>query len=256
MRPMRLVGILLVLPMQAVADDHVSCPPSTRRIVEGTSEACVRADGTREGPAIERRGERVRAKGELKAGKREGVWESFCDNGTRSERAEYRAGKRNGSSELWLCTGKRDSDGRYRDGVKVGVWKYYVDNELTNRIDYDKRRASAIVCPKGASFRQVVEVEDDFNDPVEVQTCESGNRRVGPYRVWRFTDPDNEPAISGEYADGLQDGEWIERSPMGEILSKGHYVKGKKHGQWVEHSLTGTTTETWWKDGVKAAAPP
>jgi antitoxin component YwqK of YwqJK toxin-antitoxin module len=259
MRPMRLaLGILLVLPLHAIAGDRVSCPASTKRIVDGASEACVRADGTREGPAIERRDGRVVGKGGFKAGKREGVWEKFCDNGTRYERVELHAGKRDGAAEIWLCNGKPSEAGRYRDGVKVGVWKYFVDGQESNRIDYDGRRGAAIRCPPGATFRQVIEARLEYDDdgPVEVQSCEIAGRRVGPYREWAFTDPDKEPRIAGAYVDGLEDGEWIERSPMGEIVSRGHYVKGKKHGQWLEHSLTGPTTETWWKDGVKVATPP
>ena len=57
--------------------------------------------------------------------KRDGVWISYFENGTKQSVHHYKNGLLNGSIEVFLNSGKLLYQGFYVEGLKHGKWLYY-----------------------------------------------------------------------------------------------------------------------------------
>lgn len=75
----------------------------------------------------------VKIEGQLKDGKRNGVWKSFYDNGNNWSETYFLDGKKNGHSITWYKNGVVRYVGEYKNDKKTGEWKFYdKKGELVN----------------------------------------------------------------------------------------------------------------------------
>lgn len=78
-------------------------------------------------------------KGEMRDGKRDGVWTSCYQDGRSQSQNAYSEGKLNGKSITWYPNGQIRYEGTYTDDKQSGVWKYYDETgKLVQEINYDK----------------------------------------------------------------------------------------------------------------------
>ena len=70
---------------------------------------------------------RLKIKGVMKNGKREGLWISWYDSGQEWSECAYKDGLKNGNTSSWHENGMRRYDGFYKDDVKSGKWTYWDD---------------------------------------------------------------------------------------------------------------------------------
>ena len=71
--------------------------------------------------------------GELKEGKKDGLWLLYQQNGQLGTKAVYKNGLRNGLFEDYFSNGCLGTKGNYKDGRFDGVWSYY-SNECVLRM--------------------------------------------------------------------------------------------------------------------------
>jgi antitoxin component YwqK of YwqJK toxin-antitoxin module len=84
----------------------------------------------------------VSIRGDMRKGKREGVWLSYYENGQLWSKGEYSNGLRNGKSISYFPNGKVRYEGMYTDDKQTGTWKYYNEKgKLEQEVDYDKPSA-------------------------------------------------------------------------------------------------------------------
>lgn len=68
---------------------------------------------------------KLRMEGEIKDGKRTGMWKAYFDDGTLWSEGEFVNGERNGYGLNYYPNGKLRAEGNYKDDKQTGKWKYY-----------------------------------------------------------------------------------------------------------------------------------
>lgn len=80
-------------------------------------------------------------RGEMRNGKREGMWFSYYENGQLWSQGEYSNGLRHGKSISWYPDGKVRFEGNYTNDKQTGTWKYYNESgKLEKEVNYDQPR--------------------------------------------------------------------------------------------------------------------
>lgn len=81
---------------------------------------------------------RLLMEGDMKDGKRNGVWTSYSREGRVKSRNEYRQGLLEGVSTVFHENGALYYTGQHRHGKQVGEWRFYdVKGELERTVSYD-----------------------------------------------------------------------------------------------------------------------
>jgi hypothetical protein len=70
-------------------------------------------------------------RGQIKDGKREGIWSSFYGNEQLARKGEFKEGKRNGPWSFYFENGQLARRGEFQNGQEEGPWIYYHDNGQT-----------------------------------------------------------------------------------------------------------------------------
>ena len=81
----------------------------------------------------------LRQKGNLIAGKKEGLWEVFYENGQLKWRENYRDGEKEGLWEFFQGNGPLRFRGNYKNGKKDGLTENYTFNNRMNRMVLTQR---------------------------------------------------------------------------------------------------------------------
>lgn len=68
---------------------------------------------------------RAHVRGRLVDGVREGVWNTFRENGLPWSQVEYLSGEKNGSFRTWHENGLPHIEGQHRAGKPAGVWYFF-----------------------------------------------------------------------------------------------------------------------------------
>jgi len=63
--------------------------------------------------------------GEIKNGKREGVWKSFYETKLPWSETTFEAGKKNGKTTTWYENGKKRYEGFYTNDKESGSWTFW-----------------------------------------------------------------------------------------------------------------------------------
>lgn len=82
---------------------------------------------------------KLRTRGRLQNGMRQGLWESFYDTGVKWSDTHYRKGKRHGATASYFEDGKLRYEGFYKNDSPAGVWNFYnPDGSFNKSVDYNK----------------------------------------------------------------------------------------------------------------------
>ena len=68
---------------------------------------------------------RAHVRGRLVNGVREGVWNTFRENGLPWSQVEYLSGEKNGIFRTWHENGLPHIEGQHRAGKPAGVWRFF-----------------------------------------------------------------------------------------------------------------------------------
>ncbi|CAN5382262.1 hypothetical protein BH10BAC1_BH10BAC1_02790 [soil metagenome] len=135
----------------------ISCSNQTEKepVVEAKVEAPKNPDSTRFTIVSEpqdttiKNGEKivkyksgkVKMKGMMKDGKREGLWKSFYEDETPWSETTFEAGKKNGRTATWFENGKKRYEGFYTNDIESGKWNYWDESgKLVSTKDYEKKQ--------------------------------------------------------------------------------------------------------------------
>lgn len=137
-----LAGIIIVLIAGACSskNDDISSPKAKKKEVDlqNIHHVQMGIDDTIQLKSIENQDQvengeiilsypdgKLKAKGLLKDGKKEGLWESYHSNGNKWSSTFYVKGKANGHSITYYKNGKIHYKGEYEDGQRTGKWEFY-----------------------------------------------------------------------------------------------------------------------------------
>lgn len=67
----------------------------------------------------------LKLEGEIKDGKRTGIWKAYYEDGTLWSEGEFVNGERNGYGLNYYPNGKLRMEGDYKNDKQAGKWKYY-----------------------------------------------------------------------------------------------------------------------------------
>jgi len=95
---------------------------------------------TKTGESIEKYGNgAIKIKGLLVKGLRQGLWESFYENGVKWSESNYLFGIREGAYKIFYSNGKLKIHGAYKNEKKTGIWYFYnEEGKFEKEIDFDK----------------------------------------------------------------------------------------------------------------------
>ena len=81
----------------------------------------------------------LKAVGNMKDGKRHGLWTGYNEQGQVKSRGEFINGLQEGPTVVFHDNGKIYYTGSYKQGTQIGVWKFYDEqgSEIKS-IDFDK----------------------------------------------------------------------------------------------------------------------
>lgn len=80
----------------------------------------------------------LKMEGDMKDGKRHGVWTSYTPQGQVKSTGEYRDGKQVGLSTVFRDNGALYYTGQYRNDKQVGRWEFYNEaGDLERAVNYD-----------------------------------------------------------------------------------------------------------------------
>ena len=81
---------------------------------------------------------RLLMEGDMKDGKRHGVWTSYTPEGRVKSRNEYQHGRLEGVATVFRENGVLYYTGQHRQGKQVGEWRFYdAKGELERTVNYD-----------------------------------------------------------------------------------------------------------------------
>ncbi|MDG2369712.1 MAG: hypothetical protein P8M12_03650 [Flavobacteriales bacterium] len=103
----------------------VSSCASNVNDVQGTSNVVIETDSQTDSFIEHYNNGNVKVLGSFLKNKREGMWISYFENGTKQSVHHYKNGFLNGSIEVFLISGKLLYQGFYVEGEKHGKWIYY-----------------------------------------------------------------------------------------------------------------------------------
>ena len=84
----------------------------------------------------------LKMEGDMKDGKRNGVWTSYTPKGRVKSRGEYRDGMQVGLSTVFRDNGALYYTGQYLNGKQVGRWEFYNEaGDLERTVKYDSTGA-------------------------------------------------------------------------------------------------------------------
>ena len=82
----------------------------------------------------------IKIKGDLVKGLRQGLWESFFENGVKWSESTYLFGIREGAYKIFYPNGKLKIHGAYKNEKKSGIWYFYNENgQFEKEIDFDEK---------------------------------------------------------------------------------------------------------------------
>ena len=81
----------------------------------------------------------IKLKGNLKDGKKTGIWYAYYENGVKQSENEYEYDILNGKSATFYPSGQLRYIGYFKNGKKDGLWEYYSkEGELQKSVTFKK----------------------------------------------------------------------------------------------------------------------
>ncbi|MEN8928247.1 MAG: hypothetical protein ABF242_04255 [Flavobacteriales bacterium] len=83
----------------------------------------------------------IKIKGDMVKGQRQGLWESFYENGVKWSESTYLFGVRQGPYKIFYPDGKLKILGAYQNEEKSGIWYFYNEKgKFEKEIDFDEKQ--------------------------------------------------------------------------------------------------------------------
>jgi antitoxin component YwqK of YwqJK toxin-antitoxin module len=110
-----------------------------------TTEFTIKASQdtvTADGDHIERyKNGVIRIRGNMKDGKREGLWKSWYEDGKQWSETTFKAGIKNGKTTTWYENGNKRYEGEYTNDEESGLWTYWDESgKEVSKQDYSKKK--------------------------------------------------------------------------------------------------------------------
>lgn len=203
------------------------------------------AGGELEGPsrtwseAAEGKPPHLVSEGVYKAGKQDGVWTSYDEDGKTRE-LTFKDGVRHGPM-VGYSKGVKTRTGHYEDGVRHGEFEYFHDGKSIAKITIDKGNGEWVRY-RGDEVTQKGKLENDKRvgkwgiRARGTDTWAEGEykegKRVGPWTVALAADHAKKIA-EGAFADDKRQGAWTFWREDGTKLATGSFVGGVLDGAWT-----------------------
>ncbi|MGZ4035335.1 MAG: toxin-antitoxin system YwqK family antitoxin [Bacteroidia bacterium] len=108
-------------PEKIVETDSVKSDSTLKFTIKDNRDSVIK-----DGEYIERyKNGVIKIKGEMKNGKREGLWKSWYEDGTPWSETTFKAGLKNGPTGTWYENGIKRYEGFYTNDVESGNWMYW-----------------------------------------------------------------------------------------------------------------------------------
>ena len=153
---------------------------------------------------------------------RNGHFVYYSENGNKASEGEYINEKLEGLWTYWHDNGQKKAEGMYGDSEKAGTWNYWYDNgRLQSKETYKKAGSGSI---EGFHENGVTSFKGNFGIN-------------GPQGTWMYWNSDGRVTFSGNFKNGLREGEWTRSFRDGEtkIVYKYGVPEGKRTGGIVRN---------------------
>ncbi|EEF57482.1 toxin-antitoxin system YwqK family antitoxin [Pedosphaera parvula] len=223
---------------------QMSCPRGAHSVAEKTAlfqgdpgimVGCKAADGTLDGiymlwyPTSVKDGVSgslyKAAEGVYTHGKKQGLWMSWREDGSKIEQGKYATDRKNGIWTTWYGNGQKDKEIEFKDGVEKGLAVHWYEN---GQKGIECHVDGLLPSPEGGK-------------PVK--------KLVGRYTNW---DASGRMTMEGFYSKkGEGTGTWTTWSEDG-TKEQSEYKNGKRDGDWtIWHPNGKKWVQGKWKDGER-----
>lgn len=135
--PLLLLGAVALIACQTQAPDAGVDPATGAEPVAATDSVPENGPVLIKGP-----NGHVRMRGDMRNGKRHGLWTSYHPGGTVQSRTDYVDGMQEGPSVVFHPNGQTYYTGDYRHGRQVGEWRFFDEGgTLIRTMHYDSTGA-------------------------------------------------------------------------------------------------------------------
>ncbi len=173
---------------------------------------------------------KIKSIGEVKAGKKTGVWAFYDQYEIQVDSITYKEGVKEGVHKTYdLKQGILLSKGSYVKGKKHGVWEsYHDDGNIHGREEFKN----------GTPIGEYVYYYADGTS--KILTPIYNGKWHGDHKEYY---PDGKLSITGHYHNGVRDGEWKEYYENGLIKEIYHCQAGLWHGKYEKYYPNGNIAE-------------
>jgi uncharacterized protein len=161
------------------------------------------------------------------AGKYNGKWKDFYNNGKVQAEGQYTDSRRTGQWKFYNASEKVEQTGSYNNGRPDGLWNWYYENgSILKEEEYFQGQ------------RDGESTEYSVTGDIIAKGQYSDGERNGEWKT-RTGDITEE----GKYITGLKDGVWKSFYSNGKLKFKGNFVQGNPDGQQVFYYENGKMKE-------------
>ena len=168
---------------------------------------------------------KLRQRGYIKRGVKNGSFTEWHDNGEKSAEIKYKNGIKNGSYKLWYYTGIIKEKGTSKHGLLHGELVQYHNNgkKMAERTYVNgKQTGSYTIWFKNGTVQEKGEYNND--------------QKVGEFKK-QYSNGETE--VKGTYDNGLKQGWWIHWNDQGKITKRIPYDRNKIDGSYTKYLNNG-----------------
>lgn len=194
------------------------------------------------------------ARGQIKDGKKEGLWIRRHDNNQFAHEGAYKNGKREGLWSYYYKDGQLKRKGAYNNGEAEGLWvHYYEDGQLSREGVYKNGEAEGswvYYSNDGQLFREGEYENGTREGPWSSFYDNEQLARKGEFKngkrngSWSFYFENGQLAREGEFQSGQEEGHWIYYHDNGQTRAEANFNNGEHEGSWVEYAESGVKLES------------
>ncbi len=163
----------------------------------------------------------VKYEGQFHLGKPYGKFVYYYKNGDIKAVSEFEDNGTIANNITYYKSGKLMAEGKFVNQKKVGVWKYYLDQESNALVSTEKYS-------NGVLYGESITYYPNTDQPTEVVEFKNGKMN-GDLRKFF---PDGKIMTESYYVNGLPDGTFVHYHMDGNVQIVGNYSKGIQTGEW------------------------
>ena len=167
------------------------------------------------------------------AGRREGLWTCWFENGVKESEMSFHNGKKDGLVKFWTASGAHDFESAWREGLLTGKSTYWYSGGKSKRLEADSLAGQLNGLLK----------EWHPNGQLIVQSEYKKNARHGFFQEWY---PSGKKSVEARYNDNNLQGPYVEWHENGAVKKKALYRAG----------AVAEAEENFAPDGRKIASEP